>query len=180
MLQPHQMRSVIASQPLGTHSFLRALLPTLRRHAAASNSQLSSAAACRAAATTGSVDEQRHTPHVSVLLQEVLGNLNHMPIKVSTSVCICTPVAHIATGSSGQRGGGVLQRGSSSLLDSSSVQISLSKFISPPSEAWRSCSPASHPACVLQFPVCELCVLLPAAGLLCRYMLTVHWVLGDT
>jgi hypothetical protein len=35
------------------------------------------------ASTTAADEEQQHKPHVSVLLQEVLHNLNHVPLKVT-------------------------------------------------------------------------------------------------
>jgi hypothetical protein len=54
-------------------------------HAATSSSSAPSAAAAAAAAAAPAAateNEQQNLPHVSVLLQEVLHNLNHMPIKV--------------------------------------------------------------------------------------------------
>lgn len=47
------------------------------------------AAATQRAAASLAADEQQqlHTPHVSVLLQEVLANLNHMPIQVGQQPC---------------------------------------------------------------------------------------------
>lgn len=58
--------------------------PSARSSNRKSNSSvISSTTASAAAAVPGVVqDEQGHLPHVSVLLQEVLENLNHMPIKV--------------------------------------------------------------------------------------------------
>lgn len=79
MMQQHNMRSV--AQNLGTHAFLRSLVPTLRRHDNARTCHRT-AASDTAAAATQSEQQQQHAPHVSVLLQEVLHNLNHMPIKV--------------------------------------------------------------------------------------------------
>jgi hypothetical protein len=60
--------------------------PSLRQRSNTSNGSNGPAAVAaatqRTAATTNQSEEQQHTPHVSVLLQEVLHNLNHMPIKV--------------------------------------------------------------------------------------------------
>jgi hypothetical protein len=59
-------------------------------HAATTSSSAPGAAAGAAAAATPAAaaeQEQQNLPHVSVLLQEVLHNLNHMPIKVR----MCSP-----------------------------------------------------------------------------------------
>jgi hypothetical protein len=53
-----------------------------------SNVSAASAAAAAAAALGAAAEqEQQNLPHVSVLLQEVLHNLNHMPIKVCAISC---------------------------------------------------------------------------------------------
>lgn len=44
----------------------------------------STASSAATAVPAAALDEQGNLPHVSVLLQEVLENLNHMPIKVTT------------------------------------------------------------------------------------------------
>jgi hypothetical protein len=89
VMQQHNMRSV--AQNFGTHSFLRYLVPTLRRHDPARTCHRTAASDTAAAATQSEQQQQQqqqHAPHVSVLLQEVLHNLNHMPIKVIfSSVC---------------------------------------------------------------------------------------------
>lgn len=81
-----QMRSAVVSVGLQASgpSVLRLLLPKLR-HAGSTTRQGRQAAPRAAAAVhtaSSSEEQQQHVPHVSVLLQEVLHNLNHMPIKV--------------------------------------------------------------------------------------------------
>ncbi len=83
VMQQQNMRSL--AQNAGTHSLLRSLVPILRRHLVRHTSHTAAAADPAAAATAAAPrqsEQQQHTPHVSVLLQEVLHNLNHMPIKV--------------------------------------------------------------------------------------------------
>lgn len=57
-------------------------MPTLRHYDANSIQRESAAVAAAAQRAATPANEQEHAPHVSVLLQEVLHNLNHMPIKV--------------------------------------------------------------------------------------------------
>jgi hypothetical protein len=73
-------------------------------HAAASSSSVPSATAAAAPAPAAE-HEQQNLPHVSVLLQEVLHNLNHMPIKVLVCrtradavlyVCLCAILCFVA------------------------------------------------------------------------------------
>jgi hypothetical protein len=81
------MRAVGVAQQLKR---VHTLVPTLRQHAAATHglwvaaaaAATHGAAAAAAVATQAAGEQQQHVPHVSVLLQEVLHNLNHMPIKV--------------------------------------------------------------------------------------------------
>lgn len=99
MLQQHQnMRSLAGAQRYGTYIMLRSIWPTLRQHSTARNGSNGPAAVAAAAQRTAAApisqsDEQQHTPHVSVLLQEVLHNLNHMPIKVRKAVCLAALLA---------------------------------------------------------------------------------------
>lgn len=75
------MRSISAAKEHYVTCSL-ALGSLLRRNRAAAATQ-------RAAASLAPDDQQQqqHTPHVSVLLQEVLANLNHMPIQVGQQPC---------------------------------------------------------------------------------------------
>lgn len=77
-----QVFSAVGHRPLGTTCAVR-FLATLNQQAATlcTHKCTSKRAAVVAAAATDS-NVQQHTPHVSVLLQEVLENLNHKPIKV--------------------------------------------------------------------------------------------------
>jgi hypothetical protein len=95
MLQQQHMRSISAAKQQYVSCSL-ALGSLLRRNRVAAATQ-------RAAAASLAADEQQqqHTPHVSVLLQEVLTNLNHMPIQVwgHTSYAAVRPVRRFSQSS---------------------------------------------------------------------------------
>lgn len=66
-------------------------------HAGSSSIHASvSAAAAAVPAAAAAEQEQQNLPHVSVLLQEVLHNLNHMPIKVGACAAkaVAVPACH--------------------------------------------------------------------------------------
>jgi hypothetical protein len=103
MLQQQQnMRSLAAAQRCERSNLLRSIWPSLRQHSNTSSGSNGPAAVAAArgtaAATINQSDAQQHVPHVSVLLQEVLRNLNHMPIKVRTPSPPDTAAAAVSTG----------------------------------------------------------------------------------
>ena len=75
------MRSVASRLNVPVQHLLQSIVPRLR-HTSSSHPAAAAAEAQAAAVASNDQNEQQHTPHVSVLLQEVLHNLNHMPIKV--------------------------------------------------------------------------------------------------